>query len=213
MGLDQLLTNVTVVGTTGNVGKVISSLIAQEVIKLKLNSPDKLYKINLIDDNEQEFGNTRKYIKDQMLKIAEKSISNLRKYYESREDLIENSEIINEFISSSLSALRFDNELDIARSTNMVFIAIKDNEQNRNKVLSAVNDVCTSKPISIVNTSSISDESSLKEAELQLPVLGYTFSDPPDKKQPVVFSFQKDADQELKGIVIELGNRFGRKFV
>ena len=71
MNLDELLTNVSVIGAAGKMGSGIAALVTQALANLKIKNPDKTYRLNLIDVNEQGLAGLQKYIKAQMTKVAE----------------------------------------------------------------------------------------------------------------------------------------------
>ena len=89
------LQNVTVLGAAGKMGSGILLLTAMEMAdqKLKAENKGKLFVLNAMDvSNEALFG-LMQYIRAQVLKAAEKKTVMLRKVYEDRNDLVENSEI------------------------------------------------------------------------------------------------------------------------
>ena len=100
MDLDERLENVAVIGAAGKMGSGIGALIAQEVAKLKIkpDKKDKIFRLYLIDVNEKALDGLRNYIKAIATKGAEKGIVMLREAYKDREDLVENGDIIKEFV-------------------------------------------------------------------------------------------------------------------
>ena len=142
MNLNELLTNVTVIGAAGKMGSGIATLIAEEVAKLKIQNPEKTFRINLIDVNEKGIEGLQKYVKTQITKIAEKNIVGLRASYESREDLVENWEIIEAFVDDATTALRFGTDFEMARNSKIIFEAILENEELKTKVLKQLKNIC-----------------------------------------------------------------------
>ena len=86
-------------------GSGIALLMAHEmyVQKMMPENADKSYRLNLIDMNEDALDGLLKYIKAQSIKKAEKSIVMLRDIYADRNDLVENSEIIDQYAEEIIS--------------------------------------------------------------------------------------------------------------
>jgi 3-hydroxyacyl-CoA dehydrogenase len=179
MNLDELLTNVSVVGAAGKMGSGISALIVQQVALLKIKNPDKIYRVNLIDINEQAMDGLRTYIKSQLVKMAEKSIVNLRNLVEDREDLVENREVIDAFIDAGLEVIRFDTDLNLSRQAKMVFEVVIEKEDLKIKVLESLKKICGPETLFFTNTSSIPIGFLDKKVGLAGRIIGYHFYNPP----------------------------------
>lgn len=190
MDLEQSLKNVTVVGVSESAGKHVASLVTLEVAKLRTKYPDTLFKINLIDENEQEFDSIRRFIKAQMSVTAEKSIVHLRTLYDLREDLVENWEIIDEFVTNAMSVLRFDTDLEISKNASLIFSAIEQNSSFGKKIFNWINGM-----------------------DPKLPIVNCAISDPLDKKNPVVLTITEGSDKGTNELLKELNERFSKKFI
>lgn len=213
MKLDELLENVSIIGAAGKMGSGISVLIAQEVAKLKIKNPDKTYKVNLIDVHQQGIEGLRQYIKTQTTKVAEKSIVSLRRTYESRENLVENWEIIDAFVDETLGVLNFGTDFGLAKNSKLVFEAIIENEELKIKLLKELLVLCPEDAFFFTNTSSIPIGFLDKEVGLQGKIIGYHFYNPPIVQKLVELISSEETDKELKDIANELGKRFGKKLV
>ena len=213
MNLDELLENVSVIGAAGKMGSGISVLIAQEVAKLKIKNPDKIYKVNLIDVNKQGVEGLRKYIKAQTIKVAEKSIVSLRHTYKSREDIVENWEVIDAFVDETLGVLNFGTDFELAKNSKIVFEAIIENEELKIKILKELKAICPEDTLFFTNTSSIPIRFLDKGAGLEGRIIGYHFYNPPVVQKLLELISSDETDKEFKDMANELGKRLGKKLV
>ncbi len=210
MNIDQLLENVSVIGATSTTGKYVSFLVTLEVTKLKLKYPDKIYNVNLLDSNGKDLDDLRKFIKAELLKIAEKSIGNLRKIYGPREDLIENCEIINEFIDTALSIMRFDRDLFLAKNSKTVFNTIAD--ANTVNIFKELYQVCNAQTLFITFIQSNQLEYP-ESVDLTKRLIGFTLNDTSNKKPPFHFIFKNDTSEDYKQFINELNIRFSKLYI
>jgi len=105
MTLDDRLENVAVIGAAGKMGSGIVLLLAQEMAKLKIENPDKVYRMVAVDISEKALDGLKTYLHAQARKAAEKGCVMLREIYKERPDLIENYDIIDQFTQDMLSVL------------------------------------------------------------------------------------------------------------
>jgi 3-hydroxyacyl-CoA dehydrogenase len=213
MNLDELLTNVSVVGAAGKMGSGISALIVQQVALLKIKNPDKIYRVNLIDINEQAMDGLRTYIKSQLVKMAEKSIVNLRNLVEDREDLVENREVIDAFIDAGLEVIRFDTDLNLSRQAKMVFEVVIEKEDLKIKVLESLKKICGPETLFFTNTSSIPIGFLDKKVGLAGRIIGYHFYNPPIVQKLVEVISNEHTRKDLLEFAGELGARLRKKLV
>ncbi|MCK4748761.1 MAG: hypothetical protein KAT15_17025, partial [Bacteroidales bacterium] len=91
---------VTVLGAGGKMGSGILLLTAMEMHRLSCEDPDgnNVYQLNAIDVSEQSLRGIMDYLRTQVQKAAEKQIVYLREIYSQRKDLIENAEIIDQYV-------------------------------------------------------------------------------------------------------------------
>ena len=215
MNLDERLQNVTVIGAAGKMGSGIGVLIAQEMAKLKLKpeNKDKIYRLNLIDVSEQALDGLRAYMKAQLLKVAEKSTVLLRSLYAERNDLVENSEIINAFVDGSTRVLNFGTDLAMAKDSHLVFEAIIENEKVKIKIYKRLNKMCGKDTFYLTNTSSIPIGYLDEKADLGGRLIGYHFYNPPVVQKLVEVITAKNTIDELKNMSMDLGKRLRKTLV
>jgi 3-hydroxyacyl-CoA dehydrogenase len=213
MNLDEMLCDVSIIGAAGKMGSGIATLVAQELARLKLKNPGTTYKANLIDVNEEGIDGLRNYLKGQATKVAEKSIVSLRAVYESRQDLVENHEVIDAFVDETLGVLNFGTDFGLAKNSNIVFEAIIENEELKVKVLKELKELCSKDTLFFTNTSSIPIGYLDKEVGLDGRIVGYHFYNPPVVQRLVEVITSSDTRADIKKLANEFGTRLGKKLV
>jgi 3-hydroxyacyl-CoA dehydrogenase len=215
MTLDDRLQNVAVIGAAGKMGSGIGVMIAQEIAKLKLNpaNKDKIFRVNLIDISEQALDGLRTYMKTQLTKVAEKSTVLLRKLYEDRKDLIENTDIIKAFTDDASSVLNYTTDLNSSQDAHLVFEAIVENEKVKTKIYKKLKKLCSTETMFLTNTSSIPISYIDQSAGLNGRLIGYHFYNPPVVQRLVEVITAQNTVEELKTIAGELGKRLRKKLV
>ena len=211
MNLDDILKNVTVIGAAGKMGSGISALLAQELANCKIKNPNAIYRLNLVDVNDQALDGLRKYIRSQLIKAAEKAIVRLRADYADREDLVENHEIINAYAEEGLGLLRFSNDFTIARNSHLIFEAVFENEELKLKILKELKTICRPETLYFTNTSSIPVGFLAKESGLEGKIVGYHFYNPPIVQKLVEIISAEGTPQEYINIAHEFGKRLRKK--
>ena len=100
MTYDERLQNVSVLGAAGKMGSGILLLTAVEMadLSLKPGNKGKSFVLNAIDVSTEGLAGLMKYLREQVRKVAEKKTVWLRKMYADRDDLVENYDIIDEYI-------------------------------------------------------------------------------------------------------------------
>jgi 3-hydroxyacyl-CoA dehydrogenase len=181
MTYDQRLQNVSVLGAAGKMGSGILLLTAIEMTDLSLKSENKgkLFVLNAVDISQEMLAGLMKYIKAQTLKIAEKKMVWLRQAYADRKDLIENGEIVNEYISDVVSIIRPTTNIEAAYHSTLIFEAASENQELKRKLFTQIDENSLYKPWFFTNTSSIPIKVLNKEANLGGRILGYHFYNPP----------------------------------
>jgi 3-hydroxyacyl-CoA dehydrogenase len=215
MTLDDRLQNVAILGAAGKMGSGIGVLIAEEMAKLKLKpeNKDKLYTLTMIDVNEKALDGLRSYMTAQLTKRGEKGTVQLRHIYENRKDLIENADIINQFVQDSTSVCTYTTDLSAAKKAHLVFEAIVENERIKIKIYKRLKKFCADTTLFLTNTSSIPISYINKHADLNGRLLGYHFYNPPVIQKLVEVIAADATISELKKIGEELGARLRKRLV
>lgn len=213
MNFDERLTTVSVIGAAGKMGSGIALLMAQEMAmqKLKPENADKIYRLYLIDMNDTGLDGLIKYLKAQSLKTAEKTTVMLRDLYADREDLVENAEIINQYVEDVMTIIRVGTDLNLAAESNLVFEAIIENIESKISLFKQLNELCSKDTYFFTNTSSIPIHLLNNSAKLDGRIIGFHFYNPPAVQKLAELIPAKNTRNELKEISFELGKRLRKK--
>lgn len=181
MSYDEQLQHVSVLGAAGKMGSGILLLTAVEMadISLKPENKGKVFVLNAIDVSDEALAGVMKYLRAQVLKMAEKKMVALRKVYAHRKDLIENGEIIEQYIFDVLSLVRTSTRIESAYDSTLVFEAIKEDPKLKATIFSQISTNSKKSPWFFTNTSSIPITKLDEEAKLGGRVIGFHFYNPP----------------------------------
>ena len=173
--------NVSVLGAAGKMGSGILLLTAMEMADLKLKPENKsqTFVINAIDISDKSLAGLMPYLKTQITKAAEKKTVMLRQVYAERADLIENADMINQYVFDVLSLICPTTCMETAYDSTLIFEAIKEDPELKVKVLSHIDKNNTHAPWYFTNTSSIPIHVLDKNANLKGRILGVHFYNPP----------------------------------
>ena len=199
MNYTEKLQNVTVLGAAGKMGSGILLLTAIEMadISLKPENKGKLFVLNAMDTSSEGLRGLMKYLKTQVMKAAEKKIVGLRDVYKDRKDLIENSEIINQYVEDVLFIVRPTLNIEAAYESTVIFEAIKEDPDLKVKIFSLINQNNKKSPWFCTNTSSIPINLIDNKANLGGRVLGVHFYNPPAIQKLVEIIKPANVDNEL----------------
>lgn len=181
MTYDERLQNVSVLGAAGKMGSGILLLTAIEMadLSLKPENKGKTFVLNAIDVSPAGLSGLMNYLRDQVRKAAEKKTVLLRQLYADRDDLVENYEIIDEYIFDVLNIVRPVTHLEAAYHSTLIFEAVSENRDLKVKLLSAIDKNNANQPWYFTNTSSVPINLIEAEAGLKGRVLGFHFYNPP----------------------------------
>jgi len=215
MNYTERLSNVTVLGAAGKMGSGILLLTAQEMadLSLKPENKGKVFVINAIDVSNEALVGLMRYIRVQAVKAAEKKTVALRAAYAGRPDLIENSDIIQQYVEDVMVVIRPSVNLEPAYDSTLIFEAIKEDPELKVKILSQIDRNNPNKPWYFTNTSSIPIAQLDEKANLGGRIIGYHFYNPPavqklveviksDHTLPEVEEFALQYAKSLRKVVV-----------
>lgn len=181
MTYDERLQNVSVLGAAGKMGSGILLLTAVEMadLSLKLENKGKSFVLNAIDVSPEGLAGLMKYLREQVRKVAEKKTVWLRQLYADRDDLVENYDIIDEYIFDVMNVVRPSTSMDAAFNSTLVFEAVSENRALKVKLLSMIDKNNKNSAWYFTNTSSVPINLIETEAGLEGRVLGFHFYNPP----------------------------------
>ena len=215
MTYEERLQHVSVLGAAGKMGSGILLLTAVEMadISLKPENKGKPYVLIAVDVSDEALAGVMKYLKAQVLKLAEKKVVGLRKVYASRPDLIDNDEIINQYIFDVISLVRTTTRLESTYDSFMVFEAIKEDPELKISIFSKISASNPHHPWFFTNTSSIPITKLDVGASLKGRIIGFHFYNPPAVQKlveiiksehtlPEVEAFAQQYAKNLRKVVV-----------
>lgn len=199
MDYTEKLQNVTVLGAAGKMGSGILLLTAVEMADLSLRPENKgkAFVLNAMDVSKEGLAGLMLYLRNQVQKIAEKKTVVLRKIYADRADLVENEEIINQYIFDVMNIVRPTTRLESAYDSTLIFEAVSENRALKVKILSQIDKNNPEKPWFFTNTSSVPIHLIDEEAGLGGRILGFHFYNPPAVQKLVELIVTGKTDNEM----------------
>jgi 3-hydroxyacyl-CoA dehydrogenase len=181
MSYAERLENVAVLGAAGKMGSGIVLLAALEMADLALDpaNKDREFVLNAVDVSSKALAGLTKYLRDQVKRVAEKKAVALRGSYAGRADLVENEEIIRQYIEDVLAVVRPTTRLEAAYGAGLVFEAVNENPGLKVKLLSEIKAQATMEPWFLTNTSSIPISELDAKVGLDGRIIGFHFYNPP----------------------------------
>lgn len=177
----ERLENVAVLGAAGKMGSGIVLLAAMEMADLSLEPGNEsmAFSLQAVDISPQALSGLLKYLRSQVRRSAEQKTSWLRQAYEKRQDLIENRDIINQYVEDVLALVRPATGIEAAYQSSLVFEAIGENPDLKVKLLSRINSNNSRPAWFFTNTSSIPISELNGQANLGGRLVGFHFYNPP----------------------------------
>lgn len=199
MNYEEKLQNVSVLGAAGKMGSGILLLTAVEMADLMLKPENraKSFVLNAIDVSPVALTGLYGYLKAQVKKIAEKKIVQLRNVYKDNRDLIENSEIIDQYVDDVLKIVLFSTRIESTYESNLIFEAIIEDSDIKVKIITQILDNNKKDPWFLTNTSSVPIAELDSRAGLKGNIIGFHFYNPPAVQKLVELITTKHTNKEL----------------
>jgi len=205
--------HVAVLGAAGKMGSGISLLLLQELATRLAKDTSKDFCLTLLDANPQGFTGLLEYLRDHLTKYAERSINHLRSLYSQRQDLIDNSEMIEAFVDESLERVRCASSLDECRGAKLVFEAIIEDIPIKSEVFRKANALLGNETFYFTNTSSIPIHVLQKNSGLEGRLIGYHFYNPPPVQKLLEVIEPKQLNPQLKEMALEIAKKLKKTVV
>jgi 3-hydroxyacyl-CoA dehydrogenase len=214
MDYTDMLERVAVVGAAGKMGSGITLLTAVEMADLSLlpENRGRTFTLQAIDVTQQGLTGLMEYLRVQVQKLAEKKMVWLRSVYAHRSDLVENGQIIQQYVFDVLSQLRPTTRIEAAYESRIIFEAIKEDPVTKRELFRRIDRYSPHKPWYLSNTSSIPISELDREAGLDGRIIGFHFYNPPAVQKLVELITGEKTVPELEGFAVEYATRL-RKLV
>ena len=181
MNYAERLEKVAVLGAAGKMGSGIVLLTAMEMADLNLEPENRSHNFALhaVDISETALSGLLKYLRGQVRRAAEKKTGWLRSAYADRADLVENEEMIEQYIADVLAVVRPTTRLEAAYSASLVFEAASENPDLKVGLLGQIRAQNQKDAWFLTNTSSIPIHELDEKAGLGGRIIGFHFYNPP----------------------------------
>ncbi len=215
MNYAERLENVTVLGAAGKMGSGIVLLTLMEMADLSLDPQNKnlAFALNAVDISQTALTGLLGYLRSQIRRAAEKKTVLLRKAYEGREDLVENEEIINQYIEDALAILRPTTRTEAADDSRIVFEAVNENLDLKLDLLSGIKSRNKGDVWFLTNTSSLPISELNEKVGLDGRIIGFHFYNPPAVQKLVELIRAESTVPELAEFALELAKRLRKTVV
>ncbi|MBN2664307.1 MAG: 3-hydroxyacyl-CoA dehydrogenase family protein [Bacteroidales bacterium] len=212
MEYSERLQKMSVIGAAGKMGSGILLLTAIEMADTSLlpENKNKHFVLNAIDVCSECLTGLMEYVKVQATKIAEKKLGLLRQLYADRADLIENFDIIDQYVWDVLKIIRPSTRLEATYDSNIVFEAVIENPTLKTKLLSQVKQNASENTWFFSNTSSIPIAELDKSAGLDGKLIGFHFYNPPAIQKLVELIKGENSVDGLEEFAIEYAKKLGK---
>ena len=222
MNYEEKLQNVTVLGAAGKMGSGILLLTAIEMadLQLKPENHSKNFALNAVDVSPAALTGLYGYLKTQVRKLAEKKMVQLRAVYKDNKNLIENGEIIDQYIDDVLKIVHTSTSIESAYNSGLIFEAIIENSELKVKLIKQILDNNNNDPWFFTNTSSVPINELDTEAEINGKILGFHFYNPPavqklvelivtDNTKKEIIDFAHEYAKRLRKIIVPSNDKAG----
>jgi 3-hydroxyacyl-CoA dehydrogenase len=215
MNYKEKFRKVSVLGAGGKMGSGILLLTAMEMFRLARENPESAesYQLNAIDVSEESLMGVMDYLRGQIRKAGEKQIVNLRHVYSKQADLIENGEIIDQYILDVMKFVKTGTSLELAKGSTLVFEAVSENPELKVKLIREIDGDSGSKTWYLTNTSSIPIGKLNKDAGLGGRIIGFHFYNPPAVQRLVELIASEKTLPELKSFSVDFAKAMRKKLV
>lgn len=215
MNYDERMSRAAVLGAAGKMGSGILLLTAAEMtdISLKPENKNKVFNLFAIDISEEALKGLRKYLAVQLLKIAEKKTVGLRHLYRDRPELIENEDIIRQYVDDAMSIINFTTRLESAYDAYIVFEAAVEDVDLKVNIIRQIKDNSAETPWFLTNTSSIPIAELNEKAGLDGRIVGFHFYNPPAVQRILEFVAPEGCNQDLLEFSLKLAKNMKKVVV
>jgi len=181
MNYAERLEKVAVLGAAGKMGSGIVLLTAMEMADLNLEPGNRSrdFALHAVDISETALSGLLRYLRGQVRRAAEKKTGWLRSTYADRADLVENEEVIGQYIEDVLAVVRPTTRLEAAYGASLVFEAASENPDLKVRLLGQIRAQNQKDAWFLTNTSSIPIHELDEKAGLGGRIIGFHFYNPP----------------------------------
>ena len=215
MNYADRLSNVAVLGAAGKMGSGIVLLTAMEMADVRLAAADDPpgMVLHAVDVSEKALAGLQRYLRAQVLKAAEKKTVALRRAYSARADLVENEEIIRQYVEDVVGLVHPTSRIESAYDSRLVFEAVNEDPDLKVRLLSAIAASGPEDLWVLTNTSSIPIHELDEKVGLGGRIIGFHFYNPPAVQKLVELIRAESTVSELGDFAVEYAKRLRKTVV
>lgn len=208
--------NIAVIGAAGKMGRGIALILLQRLALQEAETRGTIgekARLHLVDLDIESLYELTRYFRPHLTRFAEKSINALRQAFSSRDDLIENGEMIEAFALGALSLLRPTDSLKHLSDVELVFEVIIEDFDAKVELFRQLKEECPDNAYFLSNTSSIPIGELAEASGLQGRLAGAHFYNPPPVQELLELIFPDTVDPQLKALCEEITAQLGKTAV
>lgn len=205
--MEKVWEHVVVLGAAGKMGSGIALLLLQEMACF----PGSL--LTLLDTNTRGFANLKTYLRQHLVKYAERNINRLRLGYKERLDIIDNGDVIEDFVEGALDRVRFVTSVEECRGATMIFEAILEDVEVKTQMFSKLKEMVNKEAYYFSNTSSIPIHILEKRSHLEGRLIGFHFYNPPAIQKLLEIIIPADSQHGGKELALKVGEQLNKTIV
>ena len=181
MDYAERLEKVAVLGAAGKMGSGIVLLVSLEMadLSLKPENRSRSYVLHAMDVSDAALAGLVRYLREQVRKSAEKRIVALRQVYADRALLVENRDVVEQYVNDVLATVRPTTALESVAGARVIFEAAPENVELKLRLLGPTASDQPGGPWVFTNTSSIPIGEIDDRARLGGRAMGFHFYNPP----------------------------------
>jgi len=191
---------------------ILLQMMAMEEAKA-FGTVGKKSRLVLADLEDEPLFSLKDYFRPHLIRLAEKSINDLRTFFEDREDLVENGEMIRAFVDGALNSLRPTTDFNSLKRAGLIFEAIVEDEKAKTSVLKQLAAISPQDAVFLTNTSSIPIGRLAEKSGLKGRLVGAHFYNPPPVQKLLEMIFPEGIDPEAKRAALEIGEKLKKTVV
>jgi 3-hydroxyacyl-CoA dehydrogenase len=217
MDLNGRLRQVAVVGAAGKMGSGIALVLALEMTWRALErvpgQSEAPWVLSLIDLDDGALQALVRYLREHAARDAERQVNRLRAAFKDRADLVDNQDMVQEFVFEVLLRVRTGRTLALAKDALLVFEAAFESEPVKLGIYRELADLCRPEAWFLSNTSSIPLQALADACGLRRRMIGFHFYNPPAVQKLVEVIQPGDCDPELVQTATHLAQALRKKTV
>jgi 3-hydroxyacyl-CoA dehydrogenase len=215
MNYVERLEKVAVLGAAGKMGSGIVLLTALEMADLSLEPGNRSrdFVLYAVDISETALSGLLRYLRDQVRRAAEKKAVWLRSAYADRAELVENEEVIGQYIEDVLAVVRPTTRLEAAYGAGLVFEAASENPDLKVRLLGQIRAQNPKDAWFLTNTSSIPIHELDEKAGIGGRIIGFHFYNPPAVQKLVEVIRAKSTLPELADFAAQYAKKLRKTVV